>query len=349
MTYLLNCMDTAMKEYKGVDLGKLICALLVVIIHTKPFASIFWMDAGIGIITRFAVPFFFVASSLFLFIKIKESPEQANRLYRHYFIRVLVFYGIWYIIFSLEAAAYGIIYHPGYYFKQFFFNTSGSPLWFLCALLWSSGMVFGLMKLISKRWIMLISILSLVIGYMFSTLHPLFAGKSWFEAVDDSIIPFIGTQNGLFFGFPYVAMGALAAEWKFQKNHLLNISGIILSLLLLMGESWFAVRSIGTTSTFLWLSALPLTFFTLRLAMTANIPGNSNAFYLIRKSSTLIYVLHVLVMHAVAISIRRSGLSSFDRYHVIYFLLTAVITSGLAFLIVILSTRSRMRFLRYLM
>ena len=48
------------KEYAAVDIFKFLCAVLVIIIHTKPFENVFWIDAAFGVITRFAVPFFFV-------------------------------------------------------------------------------------------------------------------------------------------------------------------------------------------------------------------------------------------------------------------------------------------------
>ena len=196
---------------------------------------------------------------------------------------------------------------------------------------------------------MAISVFCLAIGYCFSTLHPLFDNIRWFNFIDNNIISFIGTQNGFFFGFPYVALGALVVEYDFRRNDMVNVIGIIGSLILLMGESLFAVRYIGTNLTFLWLSALPLTYFTLQLAMTVNIPGDSRMFFLLRKSSTLIYVLHVLIMAIIAKFIISCDLEQVDSYHVIYFTATTVITTILAFLIVKLSTVSGFKFLRYFM
>lgn len=61
-------MQTAVtkKDFAAVDLFKMVCAVLVMLIHTKLFENNFWLDAGGGMGTRFAIPFFFVASGYFL-------------------------------------------------------------------------------------------------------------------------------------------------------------------------------------------------------------------------------------------------------------------------------------------
>ena len=55
------------REYHGIDIGKFLCAVLVIAIHTQPFVNNLWLDRGAGIITRLAVPFFFVSTGFLLF------------------------------------------------------------------------------------------------------------------------------------------------------------------------------------------------------------------------------------------------------------------------------------------
>ncbi len=50
------------KDYPAVDIFKMICAILVILIHTKPFVNDFWLDNAVGIITCIAVPYFFIIS-----------------------------------------------------------------------------------------------------------------------------------------------------------------------------------------------------------------------------------------------------------------------------------------------
>lgn len=317
------------KEYAAVDIFKFICAVLVIIIHTKPFESMFWMDAALGVITRFAVPFFFVSSSIFLFMKIESNPKTAGTTYKKYFTRLLRFYLIWYIVFNVSAALEGHHNDALYYVKQFFFNTSGSPLWFVCALLWSSAMVYVLNKYCSKKIITIISLLLFAIGYIFSTLQPLFANNELFKYINENIISVVGTQNGFFFGMPYVAMGCTFAKYKFKKNYFIDICGIAIFMALLMAESLICVKIVGSTLTYLWISAIPMTYFTVRLMMTIDISSKFN-FYFIRKSSTLIYVFHVLILRVVKNAIETYSIA--NPYNLIYFagtLTIAIISAGL--------------------
>ena len=334
------------QEYAAVDIFKFLCAVLVIIIHTKPFENVFWIDAAFGVITRFAVPFFFVSSSLFLFMKIESNPQSAGAIYKKYFIRLLRFYLIWYIIFNISSALDGYCYDVLYYVKQFFFNTSGSPLWFVCALLWSSAIVYVFNKYCSKRIIMIISLILFAIGYVFSTLQPLFASNEVFKYINENIISIVGTQNGFFFGMPYVAMGCAFANHKFKKNYFRDIFGIVMCMVLLMAESLLCVKVVGSTLTYLWIAAIPMTYFTVRLMMTIDIPSDFN-FYFMRKSSTLIYVFHVLLLKVVKNAIAIYGIT--DPYNLICFFGTLTIAIVSAGLIVKLSEYKCLKFLKYIM
>ena len=89
------------RDYAAVDLFKMVCAILVMMIHTKPFENIFWLDAGIGMITRFAVPFFFTTAGYFVFKKIDNNPEKRKKIIGQYLFRLLRFYFIWFIVFRI--------------------------------------------------------------------------------------------------------------------------------------------------------------------------------------------------------------------------------------------------------
>ncbi len=322
-------------EYNLVDIFKLICAVLVVIIHTKPFESVFWIDAAIGIVTRFAVPYFFTSSSYFLFKKILGS-ENKEKIYIQYFKRLIRFYLVWYIAFNTVSFFKGYIYHPVEYIKQFAFSTNGSPLWFLCALIWASLFVYLLSNKINKKAIMVIAALSWIVGYIFSTLRVLFVGNYFFDLVNNSVISFIGTQNGLFFAFPYVAMGALLAESTITKANKLNAIGILCSMLLLSLESIVAVMVLHADLTFLWLSALPLAYFTIKFTLTNNLNINID-FYVVRKVSTLLYVTHVMFMQSVKFVIMRFEVN--DPYNLWCFVGTLSVSLLCSYLLVRLSKR----------
>lgn len=332
------------KEYNAVDIFKFICAILVVLIHTKPFENVFWIDAAIGILTRFAVPYFFISSAFFLFKRLSIS-ENKNAVYKNYFVRLTRFYLIWFLIFNVVSAFRGNSYNVFGYIRQFFFCTNGSPLWFMSALIWASLFVFLLEKVISKKKTLVIACLFWILGYAFSTLRVVLVGNIIFDSINNSVVSFIGTQNGLFFAFPYVALGSvLADKQSIKKEHLFNVTGIIVSLMLLSVESLFAVTILHSDLTFLWLSALPLAYFTMKLTLTMEIGWNID-FYYIRKSSTLLYVIHVLVMRFINDVISQYNIV--DTYNLIYFFATIFVSLLLVFVIVSLSKRYKI--VKYIM
>ena len=60
------------KRYNSIDVFRLVCAIMIVSIHTQPLSDInsFAGYFASGIITRFAVPYFFVVSGYFYYDKL---------------------------------------------------------------------------------------------------------------------------------------------------------------------------------------------------------------------------------------------------------------------------------------
>lgn len=78
-------------EKKGnlFDVVKFVCAILVIGIHTEPFAQYWWMDKAFACLTRFAVPMFFCITGYFLFDR--YSGEKLLK----YVKRIMVYYLFW--------------------------------------------------------------------------------------------------------------------------------------------------------------------------------------------------------------------------------------------------------------
>lgn len=338
------------KEYAAVDFFKFFCAILVIIIHTKPFDSVFWIDGAIGLVTRFAVPYFFASSAFFLFRKLRNAKKSDQwKIYGQYVLRLVRFYFIWYVIHAaVNALLSGTVFSAGYYLRQFFLSSNGSPLWFLCALIWASFFVFVLSRKLGKKVVFGISLVFWVIGYCLSTLAPLFSGTAVYQWLINYVVRYIAIQNGLFFAFPYIALGLLLSETEVTENRKRDILGIILSFILLMAESLTAVKVVGSSLTFLWLAALPLAYFTLHLTLSLSLKGSTPGYYL-RKSSTLVYVLHVPIMKLTDFLFAQSGLAGLDRFHLLRFFAVTVISVLLAFALVSCAKRKGFRFLKYIM
>ncbi len=339
------------KEYAAVDLFKFICAILVVVIHAKPFENIFWLDAGIGLVTRFAVPYFFLSSSYFLFKKLLncETFKEKFKVYFAYFLRLIRFYAIWFVIFNLVDVAFGShINSPMWYLKQFVFTTNGSPLWFMSALIWGSLIVFLLSCVLNKYLVFGISCALWLLGYMLSTLLGVTSEWGFIALINKNVTPIIGTQNGFYFALPYVALAAIMATQTIKKEHKKNAILTGLFFILLGVESVVAVMFLNAPFTFLWLSALPMAYFAMRLTLTIEIKPNPIFFYM-RKTSTMIYVLHYVVIKILKAIFSATAFGAFDIHNLLLLILTIVFTVSLSCLAVKASSSKRLCFLKYIM
>lgn len=335
------------KEYAAVDIFKMICAILVMLIHTKPFENIFWVDAVVGMITRFAVPFFFTVSGYFLFKKVSQGPEKKWSIVARYILRLLRFYIIWFIILRIVDITVGgsIIHSFSYYIKNFFFTTDGSPLWFVAALMWAVVLYSVLMTMLKPKAIFVIGIIFLIIGYCFSTLLGLTGNWPVIQSFKP-YVNFIGVQGSLFFAFPYVALGALMTQKQQEATVRRDILGIIIFFICLGAESLIMVRKFSAPLTFLWLFMMPTTYFTTHLVLTLTIESKPG-YYILRKISTLCYVLHVVIFKSLNYVFDHTGITAKDPHHILLTMLTILITLSLAWCIYILSRKKAFSWLKY--
>lgn len=87
-----------MKNNDAFDLTKFLMALLVVLIHIKPFGG----NRPLAI-TRIAVPMFFMTSAYFLFGKIQRTVDEANiksKIVKKYICRIITLYFAWFVVLS---------------------------------------------------------------------------------------------------------------------------------------------------------------------------------------------------------------------------------------------------------
>lgn len=144
------------KQYSSIDVAKLICAIMVIAIHTQPFSRYIWLDRGAGIITRLAVPFFFVTTGFFL------NFSDAKKV-RKYVVRLIVLYIIWtivYLPFSFSSLSV----------KKFLITGIVEHLWYLPAAIVA---VFLTWLVGTPRKAIVISGVLMIIGTVMSTYQSL--------------------------------------------------------------------------------------------------------------------------------------------------------------------------------
>ena len=296
------------KTYYALDIAKFISALFVICIHTGPFIDIN-TDLNfvvVQIISRIAVPFFFVSSGFLFFNKIDFSrswKDQDNifRL-RNYMIRLFKIYCIWtllylpFTIILLRAREDGMYMHSILqYLRDFFINGSYYHLWFLPALLLAVPFVY----LIIGKWGTKKAIIVGCILYSMGTLinvYPQVLDK--IPVVNRVVRTYISlastARNGLFFGTIFISMGAFFAKRTIKINDTMLRVGLIISFVLYVGECVLLRRNgYMNNLTSMYSMLLPCLFFLFLILIYTNLQTRP-IYIILRKISLLIYVSHIM-------------------------------------------------------
>ena len=282
--------------YSSIDFSKFVAALLVVAIHTHPFSG---MDADYYFtsLCRIAVPFFFVTTSFFFF-------RKANPNIKAYTKRLLILYGLWFII------ELPLVYHR--LFVNFdhslivqilncircvlLSNTWGAS-WFIMACVISVNIVYFLSKKIDNYKLLIVGVLFYVmslIGSSYSgiidTFLPIQLVK-WHHLLSMAFVP----ANSFIVAILYIVIGKIIAEGggvSLNKNVIIFSVTIVAMLGAL--EVVLVRWSAEITDAFLFLPLL--TFWMMLLLLKTEVVIRKDLSKLFRNMSILIYILHAFLV-----------------------------------------------------
>lgn len=289
--------------YKAIDVMKIVCAILVVCVHTGPLLSIneemnFFL---VQVLARCAVPFFFLSSAFFLFKKIDLSVSLKAKknldVLKKYVVHIAKMYGFWTLFYLPIQLIIWIV--NGFslhsillYIRDFFFRGSYYHLWFLPALLFAVVFVYFLLTKIKEKEVWKISLVLYGIGMLINVYGDVLVNIPLLGVLINVYLKLFATsRNGLFFGCIYVVMGYMLAKKEFIQNAKSLYPKWILSFVLLVCEVYFILK-LGCMNdlTCMYIMLLPFVYsmFEILLSFTSLNKGNS----LLRNSSTLLYVVH---------------------------------------------------------
>lgn len=354
-------MHTQTRRYNSIDLLKFVLAFLIISNHIEPFGinndlaqlNHIYQDG----LSRFYVGFFFVAAGFFLMKKI--DPHKPDRLYfKKYLFKTGKLYVVWSAIYlplcwkvllkDERGLGHGIL----EYFRRFFFSGSYSQLWFL------NGLFVGvliLMILVCLRWSWKrISVLAGIL-YLIGLL-----GQTWYgllqplvKASPDirSFLEYAGrifetTRNGVFFAFPLLCIGMLFAWDKVHLTRNTAITGLACSYAGMVTE-FFLVEKLHLAKSYdMYLLQIPVVFFLFALTLAIE-PKAKLPYGFMRKMSMLIYCIHLWAIAFVTKGGPHLGLNL--KIPGLAYLLTALLSFGMAVCIIRLSDVPKFRFLKHLM
>lgn len=199
-------------EWQAIDFFKFISALFVIAIHFVPLAEVdnvgFWIK---NVLCRLAVPFFFLAAGFFIAKKIKNI-SMVLKYIKHLFL----LYVIYTIIYLPQVKNEGRL-ECGWkrYIQEVLLVGSYTHLWFFVALILAVillYLVLNILKLNDKAIFVLACFLYCVgvMGNVYLSLIP--KNLVFTNYIGLYYKYFETTRNGIFFGFPLLAVGYLIKE-----------------------------------------------------------------------------------------------------------------------------------------
>lgn len=275
-----------------IDKFRLVAALLVIAIHTAPFASVdesldYVLTYGVG---RIAVPFFLMTSGYFVLGPYLKSGFRENKKYLQYLKKIGLLYGGCILLYApLMWYAKKL---PGNLFegvKMLVFDGTFYHLWYFPALLLGSVLTVGLLQCSSKRWSIGIAFSLYLFGLLGDSYYRISTDIPPLSAVYDVLFLFSSyTRNGIFYAPLFLMMGALL--WK--KKICPSPVGYLVALALLMVES-FLTYYFGLqrhNSMYLMLPVVMYFFYPLLLR------GRQQAPRWLRRGTSFLYVIHPIAI-----------------------------------------------------
>ena len=318
--------------FPDLDIVKLLMAILVVEIHTRPFGATSLVQ-GVDCV---AVPFFFISSAFLCFrglntAQFSNSKSSACTRVRNTTKRLLQLYLIWTLIY-IPVSLFGYINSGLTPLKTLLYFIRGTilvgeniytwPLWYLLASVVAFLLVFLLL-----RWrlhpfhVLGVAAAFALLGFTISFVHEWSATPAFLTRVIDLyFIVFATVRNGLFTGFFYVALGmCLGIEWE----HAATVPPMISICLIAFGAAGCIFLSADAHLPFC--ASYALGVFLLSIHRYGE---GSGGHALLRNASTGIYLTHmffvVLFIYGICGSTDPSSTTNSQVPHTMTFLFSIV-------------------------
>ncbi|GGO04563.1 acyltransferase family protein [Saccharibacillus kuerlensis] len=209
---------TPSRTIGGTDWLKFIAALLVIANHTSPLASIS-SEADFlvaGLISRVAVPIFFIGAGFFLFRKFTDDSSANVSAVIRYTNKIVLLYGLSILIY-LPLNVYkgdfkeGVDVVSG--LRDIVLDGTFYHLWFFPALWIGIWLIYFLSRLPSLFWSWTAAILLYAIGLLGDSYYGFAVGTLHLQPLYDTLYQWMDyTRNGFFFAPLPVLMGAVLAR-----------------------------------------------------------------------------------------------------------------------------------------
>ena len=279
---------TEKKLLKGIDVLKLFCAFLIVLLHT------YNRDGGVlgnwfyQVFTPIGVPFFFIVSGFF-FAKGLIRTDWSMDYLKRYLGRILIMYVAWTLI-TLPVSWFCIVKGHGdyslalkvvYLFRMIFFSGSCGIYWYILAMICSCPIIYYFTKRRKEALLYVVSVLLFLVGVWYNS--PYNDHNLAFQFIH---AVFGSQRNFLNVGLFYMCLGHFFAVNESRLK--LRNSFIIYALLII--AIVLRTYEIKVFHFNLIQALLAVLFFIIACNLMVNISDEKSL--MLRKLSTAMYLLH---------------------------------------------------------
>ena len=297
------------KRIASIDLFRVYAVFAVICIHSRPFYGVSdALEALVNQATRFAVPFFFIASGYFFARKLLAGVPPGE-LFAKYARRLGTIFLAWSLVYALypreflkalilrrgDAGIHVLLSNITENFKwvadhpiAFLFQGTAEHLWFIVSLGLGIAILAALARLRLERAIFYVAVPLYLVGLLGGSYSPTPLGLR---------LPF-NPLNGPFQSALFVAIGWRLAQRRSKPPLGFGIGCVLIGYLLHLAEASFLFRAYGSplTSHYQLIGTIPFGLGVMLIALARPDLGEAQKLPAWGKYTLGIYASHVLVL-----------------------------------------------------
>lgn len=291
------------ETYSGIDLFRLIAAMLIVAIHTSPLENLGDMPDFVltNIVARVAVPFFFMTSGFFLISKYSKNTEKLWKFVK----KTGILYGVM-ILICLPLNIYNGYLKKEYLLpsilKDIIFDGTLYHLWYLPASITGAIIAYYLLRKYSYRKTFVITLLLYAIGLFGDSYYGISKEIAFLDSFYNLLFQVMDyTRGGIFFAPIFFIMGGYLKDKKSvydmdglpKKSGLTFkkcLQGVVVNLIFMTAEALILHHFKLQRHSSMYVFLPPLMYFCFSMLLY----GRKKRYRFLRTASMIIYCMHPL-------------------------------------------------------
>ncbi|MFV0480325.1 MAG: acyltransferase family protein [Anaerorhabdus sp.] len=320
------------KNYQAIDIMRVVCSIMVIVVHTYPFYERFPLIGffSSNIFGRILIPFFFICAGYFFQKGDLVNKKDKFKSYSSKLIRLYLLWSILYIPFGIFKLSYTFPIEPILWFPAAILSlgTFGTyfHLWYMAALIGAVFFCYYYLKKFSLNSLLILGAALFTFGCVetyYGALPTIVQG-----GIDVYMSIFFTTRNALFMGIFLFSIGLWIAKKDFNKT--MPHPGVYAALFftLFVVEALF-VRSKGWAIDYnFYFLVVPFSFFWFCFLLNLDLNTKWDCLAL-RQYSVIIYFSHGIFLELVplVLNLMSSNLYSIGAFRLFSVLIPTLVLS----------------------